>query len=62
MTSSAQRLTYTPAEVADLLRVCRATVYNLTASGDLRMIKVGRASRILAADLDAFLASRSTVA
>jgi excisionase family DNA binding protein len=46
--------------VAERLRVCRATVYKLCASGDLGHVRVGLAVRISPADVDAFLERRRT--
>ena len=45
----------TPADVAAVLQVSRATVYALIERGGLRAWRVGLQLRILAADLDAFL-------
>jgi len=50
------RLAYTLAEAATALGVCRATIYNLIARGDLSVIKIGRATRILTSELNAYLA------
>ncbi len=33
-------------EAAALLRVCRATVYNLIARGELRVVHIGRSVRV----------------
>ena len=35
-------LLYTPGETAELLRVCRTTVYGLIRDGELRSVKIGR--------------------
>lgn len=51
MLASPERLAYTPQEAADELRVCRATIYNLIARGELRVVKLGRATRIPADEL-----------
>jgi len=40
------RLAYSPAEAAEVIGVCRATIYNLIGRGDLRVTKIGRATRI----------------
>jgi excisionase family DNA binding protein len=37
-------------------KVCRATVYNLIARKELTALKIGRSTRILATDLDDFIA------
>lgn len=50
---SLSRLAYTPAEAAEALGLCRATIYNLIARGDLRAVKFGRATRIMAAEINA---------
>ena len=39
-------------EAAEVMGVCRQTVYNLCASGNLKHRKVGRQIRIKRADLD----------
>jgi excisionase family DNA binding protein len=44
--------TYTPAEVAEIMRVSRQTVYNLLQGGELRAIKLGNQWRIPASALD----------
>lgn len=62
MSTSPDRLAYTPAEAATALGVCRATIYNLVARGDLRVIKIGRATRILTSELEAFMARLAVAA
>jgi putative molybdopterin biosynthesis protein len=47
----------TPADVAAVLQVSRATVYALIERGELRAWRVGLQLRILAADLDSYLLS-----
>jgi len=54
-----RRYAYTPAEFATTLGVCRATVYNLMARGELRFVKLGRSTRIPAAELDRLLGASS---
>jgi len=49
------RLAYSPSEVAVAIGVCRATVYNLMASGVLPSVKVGRSRRIRVADLHDYI-------
>jgi excisionase family DNA binding protein len=44
-------------EVADQLRVCRATVYGLCESGELAHVRVRNALRITRADLASFILS-----
>ena len=46
-------------EAAELLRVSRATMYRLLASGDLVGHKVGRGWRFYKADLHQFVASQT---
>ena len=50
-----ERLAYTDADVASLLRVSKRTVYRLRKSGALRSVYVGRAVRIPADSLAQFL-------
>ena len=54
MSASPERHAYTVAQAAEHLEVCRATIYNLIARGELRAIKIGRATRILAPEIAAF--------
>lgn len=44
-------------EVADVLRLGRTKIYELLASGSLRSVHVGSARRVLASDLQGFIAS-----
>lgn len=46
---------YTPAEVAELLKTTRRTVYKWIERGDLKAFKVGKFVRIAKDDLEAFL-------
>ena len=50
------RLAYTPQEAATALGVCRATIYNLLTRGEINAVKIGRATRIPAAELERVLA------
>lgn len=43
---SVDRLALSPAELAEALGICRASVYNLIARGELHVIKIGRSTRI----------------
>jgi excisionase family DNA binding protein len=43
------------AEVAQLLRVSKMTVYRLITSGELRSARVGRSYRLAEADVNAYL-------
>ena len=47
-----RRHAYTPAEAATALGLCRASIYNLMARGELRYVKLGRSTRIPASELD----------
>ncbi len=51
-----------PAEAAELLGVCRDTVYVLIRSGQLRSVKAGRARLIPIAAIDAFLSATDDAA
>lgn len=53
-----EQLAYRPAQVCDMLGMPRATLYELLRSGELKAIKVGRATYVRRADLEAYLASR----
>ncbi len=51
---------YRIAEVAQMLGVCRATVYNLVRDGRLMLVKIGRrASGITAASVEALVTNKS---
>jgi excisionase family DNA binding protein len=50
-----ERLLLTPEEAADALSLGRTTIFELMKDGRLPSIKVGRARRILADDLHAFV-------
>jgi excisionase family DNA binding protein len=52
-----QRKSVRPAEAAELLGVCRDTVYVLLRSGQLRSITAGRARLIPLAAIDDFLSA-----
>jgi excisionase family DNA binding protein len=45
-------------EVADRLRVCRATVYKLCDAGELAHVRIANAIRVAPADLSQFIAGR----
>lgn len=52
-------LFYTPAEVAEIMRVSRAAVVRWCDNGDLRSIRTpGRHRRIFRADVDAMVSAR----
>ena len=46
---------YTPAEVAELLKTTRRTVYNWIEKGQLKSVKAGKLVRIKRADLEEFI-------
>lgn len=50
-------MAYRVDEAAENLGLCRATIYNLIARGELRAVKIGRATRIPASELERLLAS-----
>lgn len=50
---------YRVQEVAQLLKCDPATIYRLTASGELKSVRVGRLLRIRESDLAAYIASGS---
>lgn len=55
------RLRYlTVAEVADVMRVSRMTVYRLVHGGELPAVRVGRSFRVPQDALDTYLAASST--
>lgn len=43
--------------VLDRLQICRATFYLLVRERKLRVLKINGASRVLASDVDAYIAS-----
>jgi len=45
-------------EVAERLRLCRATVYKLCAEGELAHVRIANAIRVAPADLSQFIAGR----
>ena len=47
---------YRPAEAAESLGISRARLYQLMGSGELPSVKLGASRRVLAADLDAYVA------
>lgn len=57
-----QRRSVRPAEAAELLGVCRDTVYVLMRSGRLRSVKAGRARLIPVSAIEDFLAGAEEVA
>jgi excisionase family DNA binding protein len=58
MTSDTPRVRYlTVAEVADVMRVSKMTVYRLVHSGEMPAVRVGRSFRVPQDALDMYLAS-----
>lgn len=53
----AEPLSYTPEEVAKILKITRFTVYEMIKRGDLRAYRIGRKVRVEAADLEQFIRS-----
>ncbi|GAA1416673.1 helix-turn-helix domain-containing protein [Catellatospora coxensis] len=51
-----------PAEAAELLGICRDTVYVLMRAGRLRSVKAGRARLIPVAAIEEFLTSEEVMA
>ena len=47
--------TYTPEEVAEILKVTRRTVYNYIKNGDLKAVKMGKYLRISRTNLKDFI-------
>lgn len=57
---SSERVRYlTVAEVAEMMRVSRMTVYRLVHGGELPAVRVGRSFRVPADALDAYLRASS---
>lgn len=48
----------TPAQVSDILGVCRNTVYKLIREKTIRCIRIGKAIRISKSDLGNFVAGK----
>jgi len=46
---------YTPAEIADMLKTTRRTVYKWIEKGHLKSVKAGKLVRIKRADLEEFI-------
>lgn len=46
---------YTPAEVAELLKLSRQTIYNYIIDGKLHAVQFGREYRVTEEDLKAFI-------
>ena len=60
MSAGGERVRYlTVAEVAELMRLSRMTVYRLVHGGELPAVRVGRSFRVPQDALDAYLRSHS---
>lgn len=60
MSAGGERMRYlTVAEVAELMRLSRMTVYRLVHGGELPAVRVGRSFRVPQDALDAYLRSHS---
>lgn len=46
---------YSPAQAAEVLSLSRQHVYNLISRGELRAVKIGRATRITADELERYV-------
>jgi excisionase family DNA binding protein len=57
-----ERKSVRPAEAAQLLGVCRDTVYELLRAGRLRSVKAGRARLIPVSAIEEFLAADEVAA
>lgn len=55
-----ETLSYTPEEVAKLLKITRFTVYEMIKRGDLSAYRIGRKMRVEAPDLDNYIRNRKT--
>ncbi len=59
MIDQSERLLYRIPEAAWRLGLSRSTIYEIIAAGELRAIKIGRAVRIPASELEAWVARRA---
>lgn len=50
-----ETISYTPEEVANILKITRYTVYEMIKRGDLAAYRIGRKVRVEAPDLDAYI-------
>lgn len=55
--SRVPRLLLTVSEAMDVLRVSRATLYRLFASGELQWIQIGAHRRVAVAEVERFIAA-----
>jgi excisionase family DNA binding protein len=56
------RYALSPAEAARALGICRATIYNLIARGELKASKIGRSTRIALSEIERLLADGTEAA
>ena len=49
-------LAVSPAVAGAMVGLCRASIYNLVARGELKAVKIGRATRIPVAELERLVA------
>ena len=55
------KLLFTAREAAQALAVCEKTLWTLTKTGQVSVVRVGRSVRYSPTDLEAFIASRKGV-
>ena len=53
----AEVISYTPEEVAKILKITRFTVYEMIKRGDLAAYHIGRKVRVEAPDLESYIAT-----
>ena len=53
--ATVQRVAYSPAEAAEVLGCTRQTIYNLINRGELRRYKIGRSTKLNAAEVHALV-------
>jgi excisionase family DNA binding protein len=58
VSTTMEKRVYSLDEVAHYLSCCRATVYNLINSGDLKSLHIGSRRGVLREDLEAFIEAR----
>jgi putative molybdopterin biosynthesis protein len=51
----ANDISYTPSEVAEILKISKYTVYEMIKRGELAGFRIGRKVRVMASDLDSFM-------
>lgn len=50
-----ERYALSPAEAAEALGICRASIYNAMARGEIRATKIGRSTRIPITEIERLL-------